>query len=146
MPEYKITVNGTTYTVNIGRITDDSVDVTLDGRTYKVDVEAPLRKASKTPVLSRRRAVFNAAEVPDRTSPPGAHVDGGVVLAPLPGIILKVMVREGDTVAEGQPVAIMEAMKMENELEAPRSGKVERVMVSEGENVLENAVIMKIGG
>jgi len=146
MPEYKITVNGNTYTVNIGRISDDSVDVSLDGRTYRVEVEAPMKKTSKTPVLSRRRQVVNAAEVPDRTSPPGPPADGGAVVAPLPGLIMKVMVKEGDTVSEGQPVAIMEAMKMENEIEAPISGKVARVMVKEGENVLENAIIMKIGG
>jgi glutaconyl-CoA/methylmalonyl-CoA decarboxylase subunit gamma len=146
MPEYKITVNGRTYTVNIGRITDDSVDVTLDGRTYKVDVEAPMKKPSKTPVISRKRQVINASEVPNRTSPPGPPVDGGTVAAPLPGLILKVLVKEGETVSEGQPVAIMEAMKMENEIESPISGKVDEILVAEGENVLENAVIMKIGG
>ena len=146
MAEYKITVNGNTYTVNIGRITDDTVDVTLNGRTYQVEVEAPMKKASKTPVLSRKRHVINAAEGPVRTSPPGAPMDSGSVVAPLPGLILKLMVKEGDTVSEGQPVAIMEAMKMENEIEAPVSGKVTQVMVKEGDNVLENAVIMKIGG
>jgi biotin carboxyl carrier protein len=146
MPEYKITVNGNTYTVNIGRITDDAVEVTLDGRTYQVAVEAPMRKASKTPVLSRKHEVVNAAEVPDRTSPPRAAMDSGTVVAPLPGLILKLMVKEGDTVSEGQPVAVMEAMKMENEIEAPVSGKVSQLMAKEGENVLENAVIMKIGG
>ncbi len=146
MPEYKITVNGRTYNVNIGRITDDSVDVTLDGKKFEVEVEAPLKKASKTPVLSRRKEVINAAEVPNRTSPPGIPVDSGTVVAPLPGLILKVMVKEGDSVQEGQPVAVMEAMKMENEIESPISGKVKEINVSEGENVLENAVIMKIGG
>jgi pyruvate carboxylase subunit B len=73
-------------------------------------------------------------------------MDSGSVVAPLPGLILKLMVGEGDSVSEGQPVAIMEAMKMENEIEAPVSGKVTQLMVKEGENVLENAVIMKIGG
>ncbi|MCD4701825.1 MAG: biotin/lipoyl-binding protein, partial [Candidatus Aegiribacteria sp.] len=66
--------------------------------------------------------------------------------APLPGLILKVMVKEGDQVDNGQPVAIMEAMKMENEIESPVSGTVREILVSEGENILENAVIMKIGG
>jgi pyruvate carboxylase subunit B len=73
-------------------------------------------------------------------------VDSGTVVAPLPGLILKVMVKEGESVEEGQPVAVMEAMKMENEIESPISGKVQEINVSEGENVLENAVIMKIGG
>jgi len=132
MPEYKIVVDGRTYTVNIGRIMDDRVDVTLDGKTYQVEVEAPLKKASKTPVIKRNRQVHNAAEVPDRTSPPGMLAGSGEVIAPLPGLILKILVKDGDTVSEGQPVLIMEAMKMENEIEAPVSGTVSEILVSEG--------------
>ncbi len=146
MPEYTIIINDKTYTVNIGRILDDTVDVTLDDKTYQVKVEAPMRKASKTPVIKRHRQVLNAAEVPDRTSPPGIATVKGNVVAPLPGLILKVLVKEGDAVNAGQPLAIMEAMKMENEIESPVSGTVAEILVSEGENILENAVIMKIGG
>lgn len=146
MPEYKVTINDRTYTVNIGRITDDTVDVTVDGKAFQVEVEAPMKKATKTPVIQRQRHVFDASEAPNRTSPPGTRRGEGEIVAPLPGIILKVLVKEGDSVSEGQPVAIMEAMKMENEIESPVSGKVEKILVSEGENVLENAVIMKIGG
>jgi biotin carboxyl carrier protein len=146
MPEYKIKINDRTYEVNIGRILDDSVEVTLDDRTFHVQVEAPQRKASKTPVIKRNHQVINAAEVPDRTSPPGISTGSGHVIAPLPGLIFKILVKEGDKVNEGQPVAIMEAMKMENEIEAPVSGTVTEILVSEGDNVLENAVFMKIGG
>lgn len=147
MPEYKVTVDGKTYTVNIGRITEDTIEVSLDGRDFQVLVEAPARKkVSKTPVISRKREAMNVAEVPDRTSPPGTLSGAGDVLAPLPGLIMKLLAGIGDTVTEGQPVAIMEAMKMENEIEAPISGKVEEISVSEGENVLENALIMRIGG
>lgn len=146
MPEYKITVNDRTYIVGLGRILDDSVNVTLNGKTYKVRVEAPMRKSSKTPVIRRHRQVINAAEVPDRTSPPGIAPGKGEILAPLPGIILKLLVKKGDTVKEGQPVALVEAMKMENEIESPVSGKVGEIFVSEGDNILENSVIMKIEG
>jgi biotin carboxyl carrier protein len=146
MPEYRITVNDRTYTVNIGRILDDTVDVTLNGKTYQIKVEAPMRKTSKTPVINRHRQVHNAAEVPNRTSPPSMATVPGDVVAPLPGLILKILVKEGDAVNKGQPVAIMEAMKMENEIESPLSGTVGEIHVSEGESILENAVIMKIGG
>lgn len=145
MPEYRITVDGRTYAVDIGRISDDSVEVRLDGRRYLVEVEAPMRKPSKTPTLTRRREVVNAGESPDRTSRPGIHPERGSIVAPLPGLVLRILVGKGDTVSEGQPVALMEAMKMENEIESPVSGRVEEIMVSEGENVLENAVIMRIG-
>ena len=146
MPEYRITINDRTYTVDLGRILDDTVDVTLDGRNYRVKVEAPMRKTSKTPVINRHRQVHNAAEVPDRTSPPGISLQQGDVIAPLPGLVLKILVKEGDTVSKGQPVAIMEAMKMENEIESPMSGTVDGIIAAEGDSILENAVIMKIGG
>ncbi len=146
MPEYKITIDETTYTVNIGRITDDTMEVSLDGKSFNVQLEAPARAASKTPVIRRRHQVVNAAEVPDRTSPPGVSTEAGAVLAPLPGLILKILVKEGDRVTEGQPVATMEAMKMENEMEAPVSGTIAAISVTVGENVLENALIMRIEG
>jgi len=146
MFEYKVTVDGKTYDVSIGRMEDDRVDVTLDGRSFTVDVELPAKKSVKTPVIRRSRQVVNAAEVPDRTAPPGKAGIPSDVLAPLPGVILKVLVREGDTVREGQPVAVMEAMKMENEVEAPKAGRVLSIAVKEGETILENALIMKIEG
>ncbi|MCK4505307.1 MAG: acetyl-CoA carboxylase biotin carboxyl carrier protein subunit [Candidatus Aegiribacteria sp.] len=145
MREYKITIDGTTYSVDIGRIVDDKVDVVLDGKTYQVSVETPMRRVSKTPVIKRRHEVMNAAEVPNRTAAPGSALSGGDVLAPLPGIILKLLVKKGDKVSEGQPVAIMEAMKMENEIESPITGTVHEIATSEGDTILENAIIMNIG-
>ncbi len=145
MREYKITIDGTTYSVDIGRIVDDKVDVVLDGKTYQVSVETPMRKVSKTPVIKRRHEVMNVAEVPNRTSAPGSVLPEGDVLAPLPGLILKLLVKEGDKVSEGQPVAIMEAMKMENEIGSPITGTVQEIFFPEGDTVLENSVIMKIG-
>ncbi|MCD4848782.1 MAG: biotin/lipoyl-binding protein [Candidatus Aegiribacteria sp.] len=144
MREYKVTIDGTTYSVDIGRIVDDKVDIVLDGKTYQVSVETPMRRVSQTPVIRRRHEVMNAAEVPDRTSAPGSVLSGGDVIAPLPGLILKIHVKEGDNVSEGQPVAIMEAMKMENEIESPITGTVQEIVVSEGDTILENAIIMKI--
>ena len=148
MPEYKVTVDGESYSVKIGRVTDNTVDVTLDGNRYTVEVEAPHRRPSKTPKLERKRVVKTAAGAPERTSPPEvvASAGAGDVTSPLPGKILSILVSKGDSVSEGQTVAIMEAMKMENEIEAPISGTVSEIKVKEGENVLENALIMRIGG
>ncbi len=145
MPEYKITVNDKSYSVNIGRIEDDSVEVTLDDRTYTVGVEFPRGKSQKTPKLARGRAVPDASAAPDKTTAPGKASGIGKILAPLPGAILKVLVAVGDQVTEGQTVAVMEAMKMENEIEAPVSGKVSAIAVKEGDTILENALIMSIG-
>jgi len=144
MPEYRVEVDGRSYTVDVGRISDDSVTVELDGRIYDVVIRPPERMRSKTPVIRRSKEVHSAAAAPNRTAPPGPRKDGQV-LAPLPGVILKVLVKAGDSVSAGQAVAVMEAMKMENEIETPRAGKVSEVHVSVGESVLENAPIVTIG-
>ena len=145
MPEYRITVNDKTYAVNIGRIEDDTVEVKLGERSYTVGIETPGGKSTKTPKLSRGKAVTDASSAPDRTSAPGSTSGIGEIIAPLPGAILKVLVAVGEDVSEGQTVAVMEAMKMENEIESPVSGKVSRIAVKEGDTILENALIMKIG-
>ncbi len=145
MPEYKITVNDKSYSVNIGRIEDDSVEVTLDDRTYTVGVEFPGNKSQKTPRLARGRAVPDASSSSNKTSAPGESSGVGQILAPLPGAVLKVLVAVGDQVTEGQTVAVMEAMKMENEIEAPVTGKISKIAVKEGDTILENALIMSIG-
>ncbi len=145
MPEYRITVDNKTYSVNIGRIEDDSVEVTLEERTYTVGIEFPGNKSQKTPTISRDRVVPNASAAPDRTTAPGQTSGMGDIIAPLPGAVLKVLVAVGDQVTEGQTVAVMEAMKMENEIEAPVTGKVSKIAVNEGDTILENALIMSIG-
>lgn len=145
MPEYKITVNEKTYSVNIGRIEDDHVKVNLDGKSFDVEIENTKSKSSKTPRLDRGRSVPNAAAASDKTNAPGGTPGKGDINAPLPGAILKLLVAVGDEVTEGQTVAVMEAMKMENEIEAPVSGKITKIAVKEGDTILENALIMSIG-
>lgn len=145
MPEYRITVNDKTYSVNVGRIEDDTVEVKLGERSYTVAIEAPAGKSKKTPKLARGNAIPDASSSPDRTSPPGGVSGKGDILAPLPGAILKVLVAVGDQVAEGQTVVVMEAMKMENEIEATVAGKVSKIAVKEGDTILENALILSIG-
>ncbi len=145
MPEYRITVNEKTYSVNIGRIEEDHVEVKLGDVSYTVGIETPRNKSMKTPRLDRGRAVPDAATTSDKTSAPGANSGAGNIIAPLPGAILKILVAVGDQVTEGQTVAVMEAMKMENEIEAPVAGKISKIAVKEGDTILENALIMSIG-
>jgi len=68
----------------------------------------------------------------------------GTLNAPMPGKILELLVKEGDTVELGEPVAILEAMKMENELKAPASGTISSVSVSENMNVEKNQRLLEI--
>jgi len=146
MFEYKVTVDGVTYDIGIGNLEDDRIDVTIDGRSFSVGVEPQSKDPVGTQAPASPRQNRPAGAVSVRKPASGRTGTSGDVLAPLPGAILKILVKEGDVVREGQPVATMEAMKMENEMEAPIAGRVSSILVKQGETILENALLMKIEG
>jgi biotin carboxyl carrier protein len=75
----------------------------------------------------------------------GAAVKGDCrVSAPMPGRIVRVLVRAGDDVAAGQPLVVVEAMKMENELKSPRAGRVKEVSVSEGTSIESGRLLVVV--
>ena len=113
--------------------------VTLNGRTYEVEVEA-----GKAMLLSEYEAVAPApvaaapAAAPVAAAPAAAPVVTGAgepITAPMPGTILKVNVTAGQAVTTGTVLCVLEAMKMENEILAPKDGTVTQVIVSKGANV-----------
>ena len=115
--------------------------VTLNGRTYEVEVES-----GKAMLLDEYEAVAPAAPAtaPVAAAPaapaaaPAAPVvtgAGEAVNAPMPGTILKVNVQNGQAVKEGDVLVVLEAMKMENEIMAPKAGTVSQVLVSKGSSV-----------
>ena len=121
--------------------------VTLNGRTYEIEVEAgkamcldeyeayaPAAAPAAAPVAAPAAAA-PAAAVP-AAAPAVAPVAGGeTVAAPMPGTILKVNVQPGQAVKAGEVLIVLEAMKMENEIMAPKAGTVAQVLVSRGANV-----------
>lgn len=137
MKEYKFKINGNDYNIAINSTTGNVADVTVNGVDYKVEIEnempavqavpqaaAPAAKPAPTPVA--------AAPAPVVAKPAG---EGKPVTSPLPGVIIEVSVKEGDTVAAGQKVAVLEAMKMENEIYADKDGKVGQIFVQKGASV-----------
>ena len=76
----------------------------------------------------------------------GGDAAGGDVVAPMPGFVRQVLVSAGDAVAEGEPLLVLEAMKMEHTLRAPRAGEVARIDVSEGEQVSRGVSLIILDG
>lgn len=110
--------------------------VTIDGKSYSVGVEEVGEGESVAPVVSE---VKNTAPTPKNEA-----VKGEKVLSPFPGLIKKVLVNNGDSVKKDQPIIVLEAMKMDNDITAPCDGKV-TVSVAKGVNVETNAVLAVIG-
>ena len=125
--------------------------VTLNGRTYEVEVEqgkamlldeydavAP----AAAPVAAPAAAPAPTPAAPAAPAAPVAAVAGEAVIAPMPGNILKVNVTAGQAVKEGDVLVVLEAMKMENEIMAPKSGTVAQVLVQKGSSVDTGATLI----
>lgn len=113
--------------------------VTIDGKSYSVGVEEVGESASD---------VKASVAAPVQQSAPAAvaaaPANGEKVLSPFPGLIKNILVANGDTVKKDQPIIVLEAMKMDNDITAPCDGKV-TVQVNKGANVDTNAVLAVIG-
>lgn len=145
MKEYKFKINGNDYNVAINSTNGNLADVTVNGVSYQVEMENAMPAApAQAPVQNAAPAAPAAA--PAAASAPAAKPAGAgkTVTSPLPGVIIEVSVKEGDTVAAGQKVAVLEAMKMENEIQAETAGTVTKIHVSKGDSILEGASIVTI--
>ena len=141
MKQYKYKINGNYYNVTVNEVDDHIVRVEVNGTPYNVELESSLKP--KKPVIRPAAAPRTASGDPVVTRPTQKPKAKGVK-SPLPGVILEVKVKEGDMVKRGQVIVILEAMKMENNINADRDGKVVAVNVSKGESVLEGTDLIII--
>ena len=137
MTQYKYRINGKDYEVTINSVSDGNAQVTVNGKAYQVEMvreEIPAENIVPAPVwaVSQRNHEPIAADV-DKS-----------LRSPLPGTILAIKVKVGDQVKEGQTLAILEAMKMENEILSEHDGTVTAINVEKGDSVLEGTVIVSI--
>lgn len=145
MKEYKYKINGNLYNVVIGDIEDNIAHVEVNGTHYTVEMEKKPKAAAPAPKPVARPAAKPAAAAAPAAAPaakPAAAKSG--VKSPLPGVILDIKVKEGDEVKKGQTIIILEAMKMENSINADKDGKVTAINVSKGESVLEGTDLVII--
>lgn len=127
-------------------------NITVNGKSYDVAVEELTGAAASAPVVSAPAPVVAApASAPvapapvAAAAPEAAPAEGSTTVeAPMPGTILDVKVAVGDTVEFGQPIMILEAMKMENDIVAPCNGKIVSISVKKGDTVNSNDVLASI--
>ena len=140
MKNYKFKINGNEYSVDIVEIIDNKAQVEVNGKAYEVELDMTNVKVPAAPAQPTRPAAAPRVAAPA----PAAGGAGMQVKSPLPGTVLDVMVREGDTVTAGQHIILLEAMKMENNIEAPKAGKVTNIRVKQRDAVMEGDVLLTI--
>ena len=161
MKEYKYKSNGNEYSVAIIDLEGDKAAVEVNGVSYQVDIltegytapaPRPAAKPAAAPAPAPAAAPAAPAPAPQPIAPAAPAAEpaapagkGTAVQSPLPGVILDIKVAVGDQVKAGQTVAILEAMKMENNINAECDGVITAIKVSKGDNILEGSDIVIIG-
>ena len=146
MKEYKFTSGGKKYEVAVSGIEGNVADVSVNGVAYKVEIEegaAPAAVSAASPAAAPAAQAKAPAAAP--APAPAAAGAGKSILSPLPGVIISVDVKQGDSVKRGDKVAVIEAMKMENEILSDCDGTVTAVHVQKGDTVADEAKIVTIG-
>lgn len=142
MKEYKYTINGNKYEVAINSINDNIANVVVNGEEYEVLMEKePEPEKKKVVVRPLAQPEAETASAPTSTNKVNLN---NAVKSPLPGVITEIKVNVGDEVKAGDTVVVLEAMKMANNLEAEKSGKVTAILVKEGESVMEDTPLVVI--
>jgi biotin carboxyl carrier protein len=144
MKRFKFKINGNLYEVEILNVDGNIAEVEVNGSIYKVEIDREFLP-TKTPKLVRP-ATAPSTDTPKSTDhepipDPNSSV-AKKILSPLPGIIIDVFVKKGDKVKVGQKLLILEAMKMENNIESDVEGTVAEVKVSKGDSVMQGDVLI----
>ena len=150
MNKYQYKVQGVDYDVEIEEVEGNVAKVNVNGIRFDVELKQPINATStlkkvhvEAPKPVARPTVAPAA-APAADKPLAAGT-GSPVKAPLPGTITEVRVNVGDTVKIGDTVLVLEAMKMQNNIESEYEGTVTSVTVKPGESVMEGVVLITIG-
>ena len=152
MKDYSLKINGHNYSVQIDDVNEASTvaHVVVNGVDYEVEIEgAKASTVSKAQVAPAPKSANSAMITPSSATPSpriaaAAPSSGYSVKCPLPGTVLSVKVAAGDTIAAGQTLVVLEAMKMENNIDADRGGVVKQVLVQQGATVMEGDVLIVI--
>jgi biotin carboxyl carrier protein len=140
MKKYKFKINGNDYEVQIKDLDDNVAKMEVNGTSYSVEIDQEL-KTSKTPKLIRKPVEQKPGEGQiKKTASSGLHE----VRSPLPGTIIKINIAVGDSVSEGQNLMVMEAMKMENQIQTQKGGTIKSLKVNVGDTVMQDDILIVI--
>ena len=156
MKTYKYKVQGVDYEVEIAEVEGKIARVNVNGIPFEIEMQKPIN-AAKHPALAATKRSASAPVTPKEPTPvqpaakpqasqPAAPAGAGTpVKAPLPGTINAINVKVGDKVNVGDIVIVLEAMKMQNNIEAENAGTVTSILVNQGDSIMEGAVMLTIG-
>ncbi len=143
----KVLVNGKPYEVEIQSLDSSPMQVTVNGTAYTVSVEggevAALKPVSSPAAAAPVQAVISAPMTPPPAAAAPANGSSGVVAAPMPGVILDIVVKAGDSVKRGDQLCALEAMKMKSAIRSPRDGVIAVVEVTDGQRITHGQVIVR---
>ncbi|MDD2513625.1 MAG: biotin/lipoyl-binding protein [Proteiniphilum sp.] len=147
MKEFNYKINGTPYRVVVNKSDSDIVELEVNGTPYTVELAKKTKKTMSG--IKRPSPAAAAAPTPQSASTPLVTKPTGTtgkssLQSPLPGVILDIRCKTGDTVKKGQTLMILEAMKMENNILANKNGKITEILVQKGDSVLEGAELVVI--
>ena len=159
MKKYQYKVQGVDYEVEIAEVEGKIARVNVNGIPFEIEMQKPINAAKHPALAATKRTASAAAPAAVPAAPaaaaPAAPVKpaaapapagaGNAVKAPLPGTINAINIKVGDTVAVGDIVIVLEAMKMQNNIESEYAGTVTSITVNVGDSVMEGAVMMTIG-
>ena len=149
MAKYQYTVKGVDYEVEIQDIEGNIANVTVNGIPFEVEMKQPVKAGKQKVKLSGEQKESAPTATPTATATPAATTtaaaaSGKPVVAPLPGTINEIKVKVGDKVNAGDTVVILEAMKMQNNIEAETSGTITSINVNKGDAVMEGDTLVTI--
>lgn len=153
MKQYKYTINGAQFDVTIDSIVASKAKVEVNGIPFEVEMQGSSLVEEALPTVSTEAAAAPAARAATPAAEPAAPAAaaksgpgaGAPVKAPLPGVVTKILVKEGQGVKKGETVLVLEAMKMENNITAEADGTVTGICVSAGDSVMEGTTLITIG-
>ena len=159
MAKYEYKVKGVDYVVEIQDVEGNIANVTVNGIPFEVEMKQPVKAGKQKVKLSEERRVkseeFNSSSATNASSatnessalitkPAAAAASGKPVVAPLPGTINEIKVKVGDKVNAGDTVVVLEAMKMQNNIDAETSGTIASINVNKGDAVMEGDTLVTI--